>query len=218
MKTGVSRKYTLKSYGPTLDYAYNNYDLPNKDIYQQVMDMNASYKRTKQLQQQSVKGSELGNRTAELIGKGNEILKTTGDALGNGSVIAERMAKAKLVSKTAQGKDNLIEVEMTISKEGSKALDELLQTKPKLSADSKKKFEEANQKLLDNLVDFRKLQMDAIINAFSQDSVAIALSGTINNYFEMTCDLGFAQEKFARDSNIPVPVVSDKKKLANKEF
>ena len=55
MKTGASRKYTLKSYGPTLDYAYTNYDLPNKDIYQQVMDMNASYKRTKQLQQQSVK-------------------------------------------------------------------------------------------------------------------------------------------------------------------
>ena len=95
----------------------------------------------------------MGSRTAKLIGKGNEILKQR--SLGNGSVIAERMAKAKLVSKTAQGKDNLIEVEMTISKEGSKALDELLQTKPKLSADSKKKFEEVTKKLLDNLVDFR---------------------------------------------------------------
>ena len=50
---------------------------------------------------------------SELIGKGNEILKTTGDALGNGSVIAERMAKAKLVAKTL--KDNLLEIEMSQS-------------------------------------------------------------------------------------------------------
>ena len=218
MKTGVSRKYTLKSYGPTLDYAYTNYDLPNKNVYQQVMDLNASYKRTKQLQQQAVRGSELGNRTAELIGKGNEILKTTGDALGNGSVIAERMAKAKLVSKTAAGEDNIVEIAMTQSQAGKEAVDELLQTKPKLSADSKKKFGEANQKLLDNLVDFRKLQMDAIINAFSQDSMAIALSGTINEYFKMTCDLGFAQEKFAKDSGVPAPVVSSAQELADKNF
>ena len=73
---------------------------------------------------------------------------------------------------------------MTQSQAGKKALDELLQTKPKLNADSKKKFGEANQKLLDNLVDFRNLQMDAMINAFSQDSVAIALSALSTNIFK----------------------------------
>ena len=130
--------------------------------------------------------------------------------------IAEDIAKAKLVSKTAQGKDNIVEIAMTQVRLG-KTLDELLQTKPKLNADSKKKFGEANQKLLDNLVDFRNLQMDAMINAFSQDSVAIALSGTINEYFQMTCELGFAQEKFAKESGSPQAILSDKKMVKNFE-
>ncbi len=160
-------------------------------------------------QKNAKSGSDLVQRANVLIEEGQKIDDLTLDALGAGSKIADRRAKANFAKNEMSGANDLLDFNYQQSKESQKIIEETLSSNVTMDDEAKNKFAEANKLRAENLGKLNALKAEVAISFFT-DGLGETLNAgpVINRYFRDTCQMSKRMKDYAEEQAIPKKEIS----------
>jgi hypothetical protein len=206
----ASGNYQVRLADQTIVYAVEK--MPNwnyRGQYISLMKQSQQMQADLQRQQNAVKSSDTNRRALLLMQEGEKIDQMTLDALNAGPKMAEIRAKGEFLKKQGSGEGNLIEVAAYQSEEAKKEIGRLLAANPTLNDEAKKKLQQANQKLVENLNFMKAITIEVALKFFNGELGETLNSGEkINKYFRDACAVGFRQVEFTKQAGVPAPALS----------